>query len=812
VSAVAVASDEGLGGIVPFGCAIRDAGRLPLLLTGPAPAVQIERWRSVYERVEVIEDPYDPGAVAEAASRLASETPLVGLFSCYDGLVVPVARAAAELGLPHPAIDGLERCRNKHLTRSTTRSRGLITPPFGLVSAEEDLDRIVAEVGFPAVVKPLNGLASHLVRRVDGPEELEVAWRCLAAGVHRSYRGNYSSSLRDGQESGVLVDPRTTFLVERFVEGEEYSAEVVVRDGYVHRIALFHKFLVDPDGFLECGFTTPAGSREEELWQHVEQSLEALGVNDCVAHVEVIDSVEGPVLVEVNAGRAGGQIIVRAVRDMLGVDLLRELLAVQCGDPRPDPVECALNAPVTTLSVFPPRSGKLERLNGLDAVSVLPGVRAVIPFCVAGDHLDVDDKEFFAVNLLLSEVSPVIAAEVYDLARELVSFQIDSLAAHQVSPASVQRAPQGSNSGVPAALCADRALPERAVLADPGRREAIVARSALLQWLRARLAKAGFIEVQTPLLHTAAECGCVHQYETRALNGRTLYLRTDPEEHLKRHLTAGLEAVFEVAGNVRGETPDGDHLQEFTSLECYRRNWPFEEAIRFCWALIGEALTDMRGSTETVLHGVRVDFQGAPVVRSFRDLVLDHADIDVNAHPTAAELLDELSTRGMWGGTGGPLDGFRRIALEWLIEERVFPAIREPTFVTDFPVELGLSARERPDRPGTCLRGELYLPGGWELVNLYENLTEPAALRSRYEQRLRHRVAAGLPPVPLDEGLLASAELGMPPMSGIAIGVDRLFVLIRGKGRVGDGLLFPEEGFQSEHDGGEGFLSSQAPT
>ncbi len=125
----------------------------------------------------------------------------------------------------------------------------------------------------------------------------------------------------------------------------------------------------------------------------------------------------------------------------------------------------------------------------------------------------------------------------------------------------------------------------------------------------------------------------------------------------------------------------------------------------------------------------------------------------------------------------------------------MLPRLDRPTVVTDFPEELGLSARERPGAPGVTLRAELYLPGGLELAHLYENLTEPEALRARYTARLEHRIAAGLPRVPLDEGLLGSAALGMPPMAGLALGVDRLLLLIRGRGTVADGLLFPHEGF-----------------
>jgi lysyl-tRNA synthetase class 2 len=131
-----------------------------------------------------------------------------------------------------------------------------------------------------------------------------------------------------------------------------------------------------------------------------------------------------------------------------------------------------------------------------------------------------------------------------------------------------------------------------------------------------------------------------------------------------------------------------------------------------------------------------------------------------------------------------------------LLEVCVLPAIAVPTYIVDFPSELGLSARPRPEDPRVSLRAELYFPGGWELAHLYENLTEPGPLRERLTERRRRRVLNGYPDVSLDEGLLGSAALGMPPMAGLAIGVDRLLMVVLGEAKVGEGLLFAREGFE----------------
>jgi biotin carboxylase len=420
-------SDEGLGGIVPFGQTLRTANFSPLLFTGRVDQNRLENWRNTYDEVHVLEDPYDAGALVAAARDVAGDRQVAALFSCYDGLVLPAARAAAELRVPHPAISGLIRCRNKYAMRLQTRRAALATPRFALLRSPQDCETASARVGLPAVIKPLNGLASHLVRKVNDLRELQIAYAELATRIGQSFAGNYSRPLPMDNGSQP-IDPRTTFLLEQFLSAAEYSAELLIRNGKFHRVALFHKFIVDDRGFLECGFTMPAlgvsGEREEMIWQHIETAIQTLELDNAAAHVEVLDTDRGPMLVEVNAGRAGGQILVRAVRKATGVDLLSEIVALQCGRERPMKEEPTLTGRVTTLTVFPSRSGRLESIEGLEAVRDLPGVIEVITFCNPGDVIDVEDKELFAVNLLVARIEGEELLKLYHRAREFVRFVI----------------------------------------------------------------------------------------------------------------------------------------------------------------------------------------------------------------------------------------------------------------------------------------------------------------------------------------------------------------------------------------------------
>lgn len=351
---------------------------------------------------------------------------------------------------------------------------------------------------------------------------------------------------------------------------------------------------------------------------------------------------------------------------------------------------------------------------------------------------------------------------------------------------------------VPITELINQGYPEAAFVADPARLTPIRARAVLLKWMRAFLDDLGFLEVQTPMLQSTPEVAYLKQYRTKTINGRALYLRTDPEDYLKRYLSAGFVAVYEISTNVRGEWPSDISLQEFTSMECYRRFWTFDDALSLCSGLVTGALDTFRGRFKTLLRGQPIDLEPPLAVRSFGDLALEHTGLRLSDYPSVEDLSEVIRTKGWWDGTGSQLDRFRRTWLEWLLDNRIIPNIEKPMFVIDFPVELGISYREHADHPSICLRGELYLPGGFELAHVYENLTDPEPLRARYEDRLEYRVAAGLPAVPLDEGLVQSAVIGIPPMAGMALGVDRLLLLLLGNGAIGEGLLFPREGFPRE--------------
>lgn len=386
---------------------IRQAGRSPRWLAGERTAdSRLDRSVTLFDDTAATPDLADPVALAEAAERLAGGRP-AALLCWDDDTMIATAQAARRLGLPGPPPDALQRCRHKYAARRALRAAGLTSPGFGLLSCAEDADQVAAEVGMPAVIKPINGSGSHLVRRVTDAGQLATAYRELAraaGGGPTAHGGSYARPITD-PDTGQQLRPDRCFLVEGMLSGSEYSVEVVVRDGAVEQVLLLDKFLVDGD-YFERGFCWPPldlpDDRAALLSRAVDGAVTALGIDNTTAHVEVLDDpVLGPTIVEVNAGRPGGQIIGLLADVGVGVDLRAEHLALTLGEPAPRRAGPKLPPPLATLTLYPDRPGTILRLDGLDAVEQHPDVITMVQAAYPGDRLDTD-HETFPVNVLVA--------------------------------------------------------------------------------------------------------------------------------------------------------------------------------------------------------------------------------------------------------------------------------------------------------------------------------------------------------------------------------------------------------------------------
>jgi len=301
------------------------------------------------------------------------------------------------------------------------------------------------------------------------------------------------------------------------------------------------------------------------------------------------------------------------------------------------------------------------------------------------------------------------------------------------------------------------------LIVNPEVREVFAARARVIGALRRLLDERGFLEVETPILQEVPGGGHAQPFVTHynALH-RDVYLRIALELHLKRLVVGGLERVYEVGRIFRNEGVSPRHNPEFTMLECYQAYADYEDMMALAEAMVVAAARAVGTPLEMTYQGEALDLR--PPFRRERmvDLVLE-----ATGHELAGPELVEA------------------------YEEVVEPAIRQPTFVTDHPVETSPLARRRDDDPRFVERFELIVTGR-ELANAFTELTDPIDQRRRFEAQAAERDAGNEEAHPFDEDYLRALEYGLPPTGGMGVGIDRLLMLLTDQAAIRDVILFPQ--------------------
>ena len=313
-------------------------------------------------------------------------------------------------------------------------------------------------------------------------------------------------------------------------------------------------------------------------------------------------------------------------------------------------------------------------------------------------------------------------------------------------------------------------------------------RSRIVGALRRTLQGRGFIEVETPMLHPIPGGATARPFVTHHNSlDMELYLRIAPELYLKRLIAGGMRRVFEINRSFRNVGMSTRHNPEFTMLESYSAYDDYTDVMELTEALLGAAAVAATGATELEHQGRAVSlaapFRRATLIDLVRaatgrdDLAYDMPRADVAALCEAHGLaLDEA-----WG-TGKLIVA--------LYEELVEPNLWEPTFVIDHPVEVSPLARTHRDDPAVTERFELIVTGR-ELANAFSELVDPDEQRRRFEAQVAARHAGDDEAMRVDEAYLRAMEIGMPPIGGLGIGIDRLVMLLADVATIRDVILFP---------------------
>ncbi len=326
------------------------------------------------------------------------------------------------------------------------------------------------------------------------------------------------------------------------------------------------------------------------------------------------------------------------------------------------------------------------------------------------------------------------------------------------------------------------------LMVNPEVREVFRTRSRIVQALREGLVRRGFMEVETPMLQTQPGGAAARPFVTHhnALD-MDLYLRIAPELYLKRLLVGGFERVFEINRNFRNEGLDATHNPEFTMVEFYQAYADYRDAMDTTEALVREVARAC-GISAVEWEGVAVRLD-EPFARIRMDEAVFEKRPDLRGHAQDKALLATVCMQ--------EIKDFKPL-ITWkaghylaaLFEELVEPELRQPTFVTHFPVDVSPLARRNADEPFFTDRFELFVAGR-EIANGFSELNDPDDQRERFEAQARAKAAGDEEAAGVDEDYLRALEYGMPPAAGVGIGVDRLVMMLTGQHSIRDVILFP---------------------
>lgn len=313
-------------------------------------------------------------------------------------------------------------------------------------------------------------------------------------------------------------------------------------------------------------------------------------------------------------------------------------------------------------------------------------------------------------------------------------------------------------------------------------------RATVLKALRDAFDARGFVEVETPMLHPIPGGATAKPFVTHhnALD-MPLYLRIAPELYLKRLIAGGMRRVYEVNRSFRNEGMSPRHNPEFTMLESYAAYDDYHQVMAMTEEVIAEVANAACGTTE-------LEYQGRPVsvAAPFRRVTLLTLVRDAVDDQSLTYDTDIQTWRDVCQAHEVPFDddfGVGKLALE-LYEALVEHTLWDPTFVTDYPVEVSPLARTSRDDPHVTERFELIMVGR-EHANAFSELTDPDDQRQRFEAQMAKRVAGDDEAMQVDESYLRALELGMPPCGGLGIGIDRLVMLLADVTSIREVILFP---------------------
>ena len=325
------------------------------------------------------------------------------------------------------------------------------------------------------------------------------------------------------------------------------------------------------------------------------------------------------------------------------------------------------------------------------------------------------------------------------------------------------------------------------LVVNDGVKNTFLQRATVLRTMRKVLDDAGYTEVETPTLQSIAGGASARPFTTHfnALN-IDMYMRIATELYLKRLIVGGFEGVYEIGKNFRNEGMDRNHNPEFTCMELYVQYKDYNWMMEFTERLLETVCIAVNGSPEKEIDGQLVSFK-APYRRlPILDAIKEKTGYDLNGK-------DENEIREICKKLNMEIDDSmgKGKLIDEIFGEFCEGTYIQPTFITDYPVEMSPLTKMHRSKPGLTERFELMV-NGKELANAYSELNDPIDQEERFQEQMKLADKGDDEAMIIDHDFLRALQYGMPPTSGIGIGIDRLVMLMTGKTFIQEVLLFPQ--------------------
>ena len=330
------------------------------------------------------------------------------------------------------------------------------------------------------------------------------------------------------------------------------------------------------------------------------------------------------------------------------------------------------------------------------------------------------------------------------------------------------------------------------LIANEESRRVFLGRSKFYHFLHRFLGENGFLEVETPILQTAVCGAAARPFYThhKALN-QDCNLRIAPETYLKQCIAGGFDRVYEVAKCFRNEGMDPQHLQEFTQVEWYVSYWNFEDNIKFYKRFIKELLLELVGTTTIEYQGHTLDFgketwNRINYVEEMRKIFgFDFLEVE-----DPIELKKMIVQKGLFSYED--MEEYKSVSqiVDFVYKKKIREGLYEPTIMYNYPAMLIPLAR-RNDNDNRIIDVFQVVAAGTELCKAYSELVNPMVQREAFMEQLKAKEQGDEETMEMDESFLKAMEQGMPPISGLGFGIDRLMMLIYNQDSIRDVVLFP---------------------